>query len=113
MGIRIARKKHALNGGEPATGENLPVDRFDARRECLHISVFHKKTSIQLPDAQVTALDERAADRGCSRDEIVEEAVIHYLADRGDVARADHHRIRPEDIWGRGTADRVVEAEPW
>lgn len=75
---------------------------------------------IQLDDARLAALDERAASSGRSRSEVVREAVDLLLA-TGDPAAIDAaivagYRGRPAaepDGWALAGAIAAIRAEPW
>jgi hypothetical protein len=78
-----------------------------------------RQTLIQLDDARLAALDERAAAAGCSRSELVREA-IDLLLGTGSSAEIDaaiiagYERTPPdEDRWAMDGAMATIRAEPW
>ena len=79
-----------------------------------------RQTLIQLDDARLAALDERAASSGRSRSELVREAVDLLLA-TGDPPAVDAaivagYRQRPAaeaDGWALAGAVAAIRAEPW
>jgi metal-responsive CopG/Arc/MetJ family transcriptional regulator len=79
-----------------------------------------RQTLIQLDDARLAALDERAASSGRSRSDLIREAVDLLLA-TGDPAAIDAaivsgYRDRPapdSDAWTLGGAIAAIRAEPW
>jgi Arc/MetJ-type ribon-helix-helix transcriptional regulator len=82
--------------------------------------VRRRQTLIQLDDARLAALDERAASSGRSRSDLIREAVDLLLA-TGDAAAIDAaivggYRDRPapdRDAWIPGVAIAAIRAEPW
>lgn len=84
------------------------------------MAMARRQTLIQLDDARLAALDERAASSGRSRSELVREAV-DLLLDTGDPAAIDsaivagyQQRPAPEpDAWARAGAIAAIRAEPW
>jgi Ribbon-helix-helix protein, copG family len=82
--------------------------------------VTRRQTRIQLDDARLAALDERAASSGCSRSDLIREAVDLLLA-TGDPAAIDAaivsgYRDRPAPdpaAWTLGGAIAAIRAEPW
>ena len=77
------------------------------------------QTLIQLSDAHLAALDERAAQTSRSRSDLVREAVDHYLAD-GLEAEIDrqivegYRRVPPRrDEWHEIAAVEAIRQEPW
>jgi predicted transcriptional regulator len=79
-----------------------------------------RQTLIQLDDARIAALDERAAATGRSRSDLIREAVDLLLA-AGDAAAIDaaivagYERLpAPEqDPWAFRGALAAIAAEPW
>jgi Arc/MetJ-type ribon-helix-helix transcriptional regulator len=79
-----------------------------------------RQTLIQLDDARLAALDERAASSGRSRSELVRQAIDLLLA-TGDPAAIDAaivagYRQRPPaepDAWAVTRALAAIKAEPW
>jgi metal-responsive CopG/Arc/MetJ family transcriptional regulator len=61
---------------------------------------------VQLDDALVAALDERAGSAGISRSELIRTAIAAHLRDldweEGDRAAIDAYRRMPESWTGRG-----------
>ena len=84
------------------------------------MAVARRQTLIQLDDARLAALDQRAASSGRSRSELVREAV-DLLLETGDPAAIDaaivagyERRPAPEpDAWGLAGAIAAIRAEPW
>jgi metal-responsive CopG/Arc/MetJ family transcriptional regulator len=77
-------------------------------------------TLVQLDDAQVAALDERAAREGRSRSELVRQAIDELLG-RGDAAAIDEAIVdgytrvpaaSPDEFAVAG-AIAAIRAEPW
>lgn len=79
-----------------------------------------RQTLIQLDDARLAALDERAAASGRSRSDLVREAIDLLLA-TGDAAAVDAaivegYRRAPapdHDRWAFAGALATIETEPW
>ncbi len=79
-----------------------------------------RQTLIQLDDARLAALDERAAASGRSRSDLVREA-IDLLLGTGNAAAIDAAIIdgykrcpAPEhDPWALQSAVAAIKAEPW
>lgn len=79
-----------------------------------------RQTLIQLDDARLAALDERAAASGRSRSDLVREA-IDLLLGTGDAAAIDaaivsgYERVPAEaaDAWALQGALAAIRAEPW
>jgi hypothetical protein len=79
-----------------------------------------RQTLIQLDDARIAALDERAAATGRSRSDLVREAV-DLLLGAGDAAAIDaaivagyqRHPPAELDVWARRGAIAAITAEPW
>jgi len=82
--------------------------------------VARRQTLIQLDDARIAALDERAAASGRSRSDLVREA-IDLLLGTGDAAAVDAAIVdgytrtpAPEgDPWAFEGALAAIKAEPW
>lgn len=79
-----------------------------------------RQTLVQLDDARLAALDERAAAAGRSRSDLVREA-IDLLLGTGDAAAIDaaivsgYARVPPPggDPWATEGAIAAIRAEPW
>lgn len=79
-----------------------------------------RQTLIQLDDARIAALDERAASSGRSRSDLIREA-IDLLLETGDPATidaaiADGYRRKPppaQDAWSLAGTLAAIRAEPW
>jgi Arc/MetJ-type ribon-helix-helix transcriptional regulator len=79
-----------------------------------------RETLIQLDDARISALDERASSSGRSRSELIREAV-DLLLGTGDAAKIDaaivagyaKHPAREPDAWALEGAIAAIKAEPW
>jgi metal-responsive CopG/Arc/MetJ family transcriptional regulator len=84
------------------------------------MAMARRQTLIQLDDARLAALDQRAALSGRSRSELVREAV-DLLLDTGDPAAIDAaivagYQERPAaepDGWALAGAIAAIRAEPW
>jgi Arc/MetJ-type ribon-helix-helix transcriptional regulator len=82
--------------------------------------VARRQTLIQLDDARLAALDERAAALGRSRSDLVREA-IDLLLGTGDAAAIDaaivagYERLpaTERDPWAFQSAVAAIKAEPW
>jgi hypothetical protein len=82
--------------------------------------VARRQTLIQLDDARLAALDERAAASGRSRSDLVREA-IDLLLGTGDAAAVDaaivegYERVPAleRDLWALEGALGAIRAEPW
>ena len=82
--------------------------------------VPRRQTLVQLDDARLAALDERAAASGRSRSDLVREA-IDLLLGTGDAAAVDaaivagYARVPPpeRDPWANEGALAAIKAEPW
>ncbi len=82
--------------------------------------VARRQTLIQLDDARIAALDQRAATTGKSRSELIREA-IDLLLGTGDAAAIDanivegYTRIPPAepDAFTVEAALASIRAEPW
>jgi predicted transcriptional regulator len=83
-------------------------------------TVARRQTLIQLDDARIAALDQRAAASGRSRSELVREA-IDLLLDTGNAAAVDaaivagyeRHPAPEPDAWTLRGALAAISAEPW
>jgi len=78
-----------------------------------------RQTLIQLDDARISALDQRAAAAGQSRSELIREAV-DLLLGTGDAATIDAaivagyaHCPAELDVWALEGAIAAIKAEPW
>ena len=79
-----------------------------------------RQTLIQLDDARIAALDERAAASGRSRSDLIREAV-DLLLGPGDAAAVDaaivagyrRHPTSARDAWGEQSALAAIRDEPW
>ena len=79
-----------------------------------------RQTLIQLDDARLAALDERAAASGRSRSELIREAIDLLLA-TGDAAKIDAAIVAgyertpapASDPWALAGALAAISAEPW
>lgn len=79
-----------------------------------------RQTLIQLDDARIAALDERAAASGKSRSQLVREAIDLLLA-TGDAAAIDaaivagytKHPAPEPDAWTFARARDSIRSEPW
>jgi hypothetical protein len=84
------------------------------------MAVARRQTLIQLDDARLAALDERAAVSGRSRSELVREAV-DLLLGTGDAAAIDAAIVEgyarapaaERDPWAFEGALAAIRAEPW
>jgi Arc/MetJ-type ribon-helix-helix transcriptional regulator len=84
------------------------------------MAMARRQTLVQLDDARLAALDERAAAAGRSRSDLVREAV-DLLLGTGDAAAIDaaiaagYARVpAPErDAWATAGAIAAIKAEPW
>jgi metal-responsive CopG/Arc/MetJ family transcriptional regulator len=79
-----------------------------------------RQTLVQLDDARIAALDQRAAISGRSRSELIREAV-DLLLDSGEagaidaaiVAGYELHPAPEHDAWALQGAVAAIAAEPW
>ena len=79
-----------------------------------------KQTLVQLSDALLAALDERATRRHTSRSHLIRTAIEQYIAADED-AETDraivegYTRIPPGelDAWAEASGRRSIAAEPW
>ena len=84
------------------------------------MKIARRQTLIQLDDARLAALDQRAATSGRSRSDLIREA-IDLLLGTGDAAAIDaaivtgyEHRPAPQqDTWALQSAIAAIKAEPW
>jgi Arc/MetJ-type ribon-helix-helix transcriptional regulator len=84
------------------------------------MAMARRQTLIQLDDARLAALDERAAASGRSRSDLVREAV-DLLLGTGDAAAIDAAIVRgyervpgsKRDLWAFEGALAAIRAEPW
>jgi Arc/MetJ-type ribon-helix-helix transcriptional regulator len=84
------------------------------------MAVARRQTLIQLDDARIAALDERAASSGRSRSDLIREAV-DLLLETGDPAAidaaiAEGYRRQPapeDDAWSLAGTIATIKAEPW
>jgi len=84
------------------------------------MSMARRQTLIQLDDARLAALDERAAASGRSRSDLVREA-IDVLLGTGDAAAVDAAIVEgykrspasERDPWAFQSAVAAIKAEPW
>jgi hypothetical protein len=84
------------------------------------MTMARRQTLIQLDDARIAALDERAASSGRSRSDLIREAV-DLLLETGDPAAVDAaitegYRRQPapkDDAWALAGSLAMIKAEPW
>lgn len=82
--------------------------------------IMRRQTLIQLDDARLAALDQRAAAAGRSRSDLIREA-IDLLLGTGDAAAVDAAIVagyeqsppRERDPWAVAGAVAAIKAEPW
>ena len=82
--------------------------------------VMRRQTLIQLDDARLAALDQRAAASGRSRSDLIREA-IDLLLGTGDAAAIDAAIVagyeqspaRERDPWAVAGAVAAIKDEPW
>jgi predicted transcriptional regulator len=81
---------------------------------------MRRQTLIQLDDARLAALDERAAASGRSRSELVREAIDLLLGtgesaavDAAIVAGYERAPAPAHDPWALAGAIAAIRAEPW
>ncbi len=87
---------------------------------CYDMVMARRQTLVQLDDARIAALDERAASERRSRSDLIREAV-DLLLGTGDRAAIDaaiiegYRRIPPDepDYWAIENAISSVKEEPW
>jgi Arc/MetJ-type ribon-helix-helix transcriptional regulator len=84
------------------------------------MAVARRQTLVQLDDARLAALDERAAASGRSRSDLVREAVDLLLGtgaaaaiDAAIVAGYDRAPTRERDPWAFEGALAAIKDEPW
>jgi len=78
-------------------------------------------TLVQLTSDLLTLLDRRAATTGCSRSELIRDAVASYLADDRDAAldaeMVEAYRLAPETTeelaWAEAALRETIAEEPW
>ena len=78
-------------------------------------------TLVQLNDDLLALLDRRAAAAGCSRSELIREAVTSYLADDHQAALdaqiVEGYRLTPETAedlaWAESSLRESISEEPW
>jgi predicted transcriptional regulator len=82
--------------------------------------VARRQTLIQLDDARLAALDQRAATSGRSRSDVIREAVDLFLGtgdaaaiDAAIVAGYERHPAPEPDAWTLQGALAAIRAEPW
>ena len=84
------------------------------------MAVARRQTLIQLDDARLAALDERAAASGRSRSDLIREA-IDLLLGTGSAAAVDDAIVEgyartpatDRDAWAFAGALAAIKAEPW
>ncbi len=84
------------------------------------MAMARRQTLIQLDDARLAALDQRAASSGRSRSDLIREAV-DLLLGTGDAAAIDaaivagyrRHPASEEEPWALQSARATIKAEPW
>jgi hypothetical protein len=82
--------------------------------------IARRQTLVQLDDARLAALDERAAASGRSRSELIRDA-IDLLLGTGDGAAIDAAIVAgyqrcpaaSDDAWALHSAVAAIKAEPW
>jgi hypothetical protein len=87
---------------------------------CDNMAMARRQTLIQLDDARIAALDERAAASGRSRSDLIREAV-DLLLGTGDAAAIDaaivagyrRHPPPKRDSWVWNAAIASIREEPW
>ncbi len=82
--------------------------------------VARRQTLVQLSDALLAALDERAVRHSVSRSQLIRTAIEQYIAtdEDSEIDRAiveGYTRIPPpeHDPWAEAAALRSIAAEPW
>jgi predicted transcriptional regulator len=86
-----------------------------------HMGVSRTQTLVQLNDALLARLDERAARESRSRSALIREAIEGYLHDdvssEIDRSIAAGYRRFPqtavEDAWAEAAAREAIREEPW
>jgi metal-responsive CopG/Arc/MetJ family transcriptional regulator len=84
------------------------------------MTMARRQALVQLDDARLAALDERAAASGRSRSDLVREA-IDLLLGSGDAAAIDaavvhgyeRNPASATDSWALEVAVAAIKAEPW
>jgi predicted transcriptional regulator len=87
---------------------------------CQYMGMARRQTLIQLDDARLAALDERAAASGRSRSDLIREA-IDLLLGTGDAAAIDaailegYSKYPPGelDAMARTATEASIREEPW
>jgi len=103
---------------EPASAAGMGVLRWPTIWH--NMAMARRQTLIQLDDARLAALDERAVASGRSRSELVREA-IDLLLGTGDAAAIDSAIVEgyartpalKRDAWAFEGALAAIRAEPW
>lgn len=82
--------------------------------------VPRRQTLVQLDDARIAALDQRAAAAGRSRSDLIREAVDLLLGsdepaaiDAAIVSGYERHPPPAQDAWAHHGALAAIRAEPW
>jgi metal-responsive CopG/Arc/MetJ family transcriptional regulator len=82
--------------------------------------IARRQTLIQLDDARLAALDQRAAAAGRSRSDLIREAIDLLLGadDAGaiDAAIVNGYQQHPQpetDAWALASTIAAIKAEPW
>lgn len=86
-----------------------------------HMSMSRTQTLVQLNEALLARLDERAARESRSRSAVIREAIEDYLHDEVsaelDRRIAEGYRRVPqtalEDAWAEAAARDAIREEPW
>ena len=85
-----------------------------------HMHVARRQTLVQLSDALIAALDERAVRHDVSRSQLIRTAIEQYIAtdEDSEIDRAiveGYTRIPPGelDAWAEEAGRRSIAAEPW
>jgi len=86
-----------------------------------HMAIVRTQTLVQLNEALLARLDERAARESRSRSALIREAIEGYLRDdvSAEIDRriADGYRRHPqtavEDAWAEAAAREAIGEEPW
>jgi len=84
------------------------------------MTIARRQTLVQLDDARLAGLDQRAASSGRSRSDLIREAV-DLLLGTGDAAAVDsaivagyeHNPPPAQDAWALQGALAAIRAEPW
>jgi metal-responsive CopG/Arc/MetJ family transcriptional regulator len=82
--------------------------------------ISRRQTLVQLDDARLAALDQRAAASGRSRSELIREAVDLLLGtddsgaiDAAIVSGYERHPPPETDSWALAGTIAAIKAEPW